>query len=109
MITSLLAWLGRALSDGGSGLPSVKRLSFFLTVSVLVGGVTAALVGALVTISIGVQPDRLLDMARVLSDLIQTMVLTAVSAVTGGYLGGKAIERKPGTSTTTTEKPKADQ
>jgi hypothetical protein len=98
VILVLVAWLGRAMSDGQSGTPSVKRLSFFLTVCVLMGAVTSALVSALVVLAMRVPEDRLMDMSHVLSDLIQTLVLTAVSAVTGGYLGGKAIERKPTTA-----------
>lgn len=87
-------WLASVVEDSKTGLPSTKRVGFMMAISILclILAVFAGVMAGLTMKSAGT--PQALEMFRMLStslELISGMVLTAV---TGGYIAGKHIERK---------------
>ncbi len=92
-INLILGWVAAAASDR-DGTPSSKRLGFLYIVG-LTGGAMSGLLGALVFVAVAVIPEaQAIDALRILCDTLVWVVGSGLTAVTGGYIGGKAVERK---------------
>lgn len=93
-INRVLGWLAAAASDGKSGLPSSKRLGFLYLIAV-VGGTITGLAGALVYVAtVACDGPQAVEAARIVGDTLVWLVGSGLTAVTGSYVGGKAVERK---------------
>lgn len=98
-LLSLLQWFGRALSDGRTGSPSVKRLGYLLglvVLSVIAAGIAGGLLG--LAWAVREHPAQAVDMGRTLASALEWLGTAVVAAAAGGYVGGKAVERKGGGS-----------
>lgn len=92
-INRVLGWLAAAAADR-DGTPSSKRLGFLYIVG-LTGGTISGLLGALVFVAVAVVPEaQAVDALRIIGDTLVWVVGSGLTAVTGGYIGGKAVERK---------------
>lgn len=92
-INRILGWLAQAASDR-DGTPSSKRLGYMYIVG-LTGGAVTGLTGALVFVAVAIVPQaQAIDALRVIGDTLVWLTGSGLTAVTGGYIGGKAIERK---------------
>lgn len=92
-INRILGWLAQAASDR-DGTPSSKRIGFLYMVG-LTGGTITGLVGALVFVATMLVPEaQAIEVVRSLGDTLVWVVGSGLTAVTGGYIGGKAVERK---------------
>lgn len=90
---TLWGWLGKAASES-DGTPSSKRVGFLYLVG-LTGGTITGLAGALVFVATMVVPEtQAIEALRIVGDTLVWVVGSGLTAVTGGYVGGKAVERK---------------
>ena len=89
MKNKILKWLEKALSDGKTGLPSIKRLGFFLVVCVLLSLAIGSLTGALLFVCL---VDRSPENIRALVDALKSIAETAAYSASFAYAGGKAAE-----------------
>jgi hypothetical protein len=95
VIERFLMWCGSAVEDGRSHRPSVKRVGLMMAVTgavmviVAFGGAAAGLVIA------NWYTTQNVEVLRIITTSMEIMSGIVFSAVTTGYLGGKAIERKP--------------
>lgn len=90
---TMIGWLAKAASDR-DGTPSSKRLGFLYIVG-LTGGAMTGLLGALVFVAVAVVPEtQAIEALRIMGDTLVWIVGSGLTAVTGGYIGGKAVERK---------------
>ena len=96
MFQRLMQWLASAASDSGKGLPSSKRVGFLYLVGI-VGGAITGLTGALIYVAtVACSGPQAVDAARIVGDTLVWLVGAGLTAVTGSYVGGKAVERKTG-------------
>lgn len=92
-INRIIGWLAGAASDR-DGTPSSKRLGFLYIVG-LTGGTISGLLAALVFVAVAVVPEtQSIEALRILGDTLVWVVGSGLTAVTGGYVAGKAVERK---------------
>lgn len=83
LLSPLLKWLAPFVTDGKSGVPSSKRLMF------VASGFT--FLGMCIGLTFSVFADP-----REASATLNLLILTTAGMATGGYLGGKAIDKKTG-------------
>lgn len=91
---TVLRWLGKAVEDSKSGLPSVKRVMFAMVVTFLLGSTCGMLITAAWIIWLAKLTDPL-DVIKAVLPFVENMSLMLLTAVTTGYIGGKVVEKKP--------------
>jgi len=90
----LATWLMRVCEEGRSGHPSAKRFGLLISVTVL-SCVMGLFGGVLAGITWTAGPGQSLELARVVSGSLEVIAGMVLTAVTAGYVGGKAVERRP--------------
>lgn len=88
-------WMGRFVQEPRTNAPSVKRYGLALAVTVLCGvmlgfgfGITVALVKS--------DPAQSIEMVRIVTNCLALLAGLVLTAVTTGYLVGRATESKEG-------------
>ncbi len=89
----LATWLMKVCEEGRSGNPSAKRFGLLLSVTVL-SFVMALFGGVLAGVTWSAGPGEALELARIVSGSLETIAGLVLTAVTAGYVGGKAVERR---------------
>ena len=90
----VLLWLGRVMEEGETGRPSAKRFGLILSITVLasvmglIGGVIAG-----VTWYANGTPQAI-ELVRIVSGTLEVIAGLVLTAVTTGYVAGKAVERR---------------
>lgn len=90
---AFLTWLAAFVAEGHTGRPSVKRFGFALAVTVLAlvmglfGGVMCAVAW------MGHAGPHAVDLLRIVSGSLEVLAGLVLTAVTTGYVAGKAVER----------------
>lgn len=113
-MNSLLQWLASALSDGSSGLPSIKRLGFFLIVCCMTSLFCGVLLGMTGLTLYWLPVKESYAAMKLIMDAFMQLMFYAICAVTSGYVGGKMVEKIPskrkddGVSTDESPDPKGD-
>lgn len=90
---AFLAWLAAFVAEGSTGRPSVKRFGFAMAITVLsaVMGVFGGVMAGVVWMSHG--GPQAVEMVRIVADSLQMVAGLVLTAVTTGYVAGKAVER----------------
>lgn len=94
MMQAALEWIGRAMSDGVTGSPSIKRVGLALVVvtGCLFVSACAGAILALVIVHRN-DPDPV-GMLREIGSTATVALGIIATAVTTGYVAGKAVENK---------------
>lgn len=89
-----LAWLAAFVAEGSTGRPSVKRFGFALAVTVLsaVMGLFGGVIAGVAWMSHG-QPEAV-ALIHIVANSLEMVAGLVLTAVTTGYVAGKAVERK---------------
>lgn len=90
----LATWLMRVCEEGRSGHPSAKRFGLLISVTVL-SCVMGLFGGVLAGVTWSAAPGQSLELARVIAGSLEVIAGMVLTAVTAGYVGGKAVERRP--------------
>lgn len=98
----LATWLMRVCEEGRSGHPSAKRFGLLLSVTVL-SFVMALFGGVLAGVTWSAGPGQALELARIIASSLEVIAGMVLTAVTAGYVGGKAVERRPAAGQGTSE------
>lgn len=99
LLERLVSWLSAFVADGKTGLPSVKRVGFAMSVTVLsfVMGMIGGVISVVTWDSHG--SPQAIELVRIVSGTLEVLAGLVLTAVTTGYVAGKAVERKPPPST----------
>ncbi len=90
----LFTWLMRVCEEGSTGRPSAKRFGLLLSITVL-SAVMGVFGGVLAGITWVADSGNSLELARLLANSLEVIAGMVLAAVTTGYVGGKALERRP--------------
>lgn len=88
----LLIWLRRVCEEGSNGRPSAKRFGLLLAVTVL-SVVMGLFGGVLAGVTWTAQAAQSLELARIMASSLEVIAGLVLTAVTTGYVAGKAVER----------------
>lgn len=101
----LMIWLGSFVTDGSSGLPSVKRLGYAMSVTILsfVMGAIGGVISVVTWESHGT--PQATELVRIIASTLEVLAGLVLTAVTTGYVAGKAVERAKDPSTSETQAP----
>lgn len=90
---AFLTWLAAFVAEGRTGRPSVKRFGFALAITVLsaVMGVFGGVMGGVAWMSHG--GPQAVELVRIISNSLEMIAGLVLTAVTTGYVAGKAVER----------------
>lgn len=91
----MMLWFSRVVEEGATGRPSAKRFGLILAVTVLalVMGVIGGVIAGVTWFSSG-RPEAI-ELVRIISGTLEVLAGLVLTAVTTGYVAGKAVERKP--------------
>ncbi|WP_122558462.1 hypothetical protein [Pseudomonas viridiflava] len=92
-MNTFLRWLGRFVEEGTTGRPSVKRFGFALCITVLCAVIVlfGGVMGGVALMSHGTA--QAIELVRIIAGSLELISGMALTAVTTGYVGGKAVER----------------
>jgi hypothetical protein len=92
-MNTFLRWMGRFVEEGTTGRPSVKRLGFALCITVLsaVIGVFGGVMGGVAWMANG--SPQAIELVRIIASSLEVISGMVLTAVTTGYVAGKAVER----------------
>lgn len=91
---TLWGWLAKAASEGKDGQPSSKRVGFLYLIGIVGGSITGLTLVLGWVATMNITGPQAVDAARIVGDTLVWIVGTGLTAVTSGYIGGKAVERK---------------
>lgn len=92
-VYKLFRWLGQASEDSRTGKPSVKRVMFAMVITFLLGIVCGTSSVTIWTVYVNEGRD-FIDTIKALLSFIENIAAMLLAAVTTGYVGGKAVEKK---------------
>lgn len=88
-----IQWIGKIIQEPKTHTPSVKRYGLALAVTVLCGVMFGF--GFAVTVAvIQVEPAQSIEMVRIVCGSLEILAGLVLTAVTTGYLVGRATESK---------------
>lgn len=101
---SLPTWLMRVCEEGSNDRPSAKRFGLLLSVTVL-SLVMALFGGVLAGVVWQAQAPQTVELARIMASSLEVIAGLVLTAVTTGYVAGKAVERRQPKENGKTEEP----
>lgn len=92
-MNAFLRWMGRFVEEGTTGRPSVKRFGLALAITVL-SAVMAVFGGVMGGVAWMARHDlQAVELVRIISGSLEVIAGMVLTAVTTGYVAGKAVER----------------